>query len=78
MNMFNQTWKKIHDGDVKTDAVSLREQWGIEEKIYKMIICRTIRKLTERTVRRKKTNLKDGRIRKLWEVGEEKKKTILK
>ena len=35
MNMFNQTWKKIHDGDVKTDAVSLREQWGIEEKIYK-------------------------------------------
>ena len=81
MNMFNLTWKnvaKIHDGDFETDVVSLREQWGIEEKIYKMIICGTIRKPTERTVRRKKTNLKDGRIRKIWEVGEEKKKTILK
>ena len=71
--MFNQTWKnveKIHDVEV----VSPREQWGIEERKYKMIICRTKRKPTEKTVRRKKSNLKDGRIKKLWEVGEEKKK----
>ena len=38
-----------------------------------MIICRTIRKPTEMTVRRKKSNLKDGRIKKLSEVGEEQK-----
>ena len=73
--MFNQTWKnveKINNGDVEADVVSRREQWGIKEKIWKnnMLNNKKAREDSEA----EKSNLKDGRIKKLWEVGEEKKK----